>query len=73
MPIAVLKFNLPEEQPEFDSAINAQNVKLALWNFENQLRSWYKYHHDFSSADDAVERIREEFYNCMNQYNVELE
>lgn len=73
MPIATLKFNLPEEQHDFDNAINAGHVKTALWNFENQLRSWSKYHHDFTNADDALEKIREEFYRCMNEYNVDLE
>lgn len=73
MPVVTIRFNLPEEQTEFDTAINAANTKLAIWDFQNQLRSWYKYHHDFSSADDALEKIREEFFRCFNAHNVMLD
>jgi hypothetical protein len=73
MPIATIKFNLPEEQHEFDIAINASKTRSMLWDFSNQLRSWRKYHHDFTSADDALEKIREEFYRLLNEHNVELD
>ncbi len=73
MPKAILQFSLPEEQSEFDTAINAAKAKSMLWNFSNQLRSWDKYHHDFTSGDDALEKIREEFYRLLNEHNVELD
>jgi hypothetical protein len=73
MPIATLRFNLPEEQNEFNTAVNAGKTKSMLWDFSNQLRSWRKYHHDFTSADDALEKIREEFYRLLNEHNVELD
>ncbi len=73
MPKAILQFNLPEEQREFDTSINAGKIKNMLWDFANQLRSWRKYHNDFKSADDALEKIREEFYRLLNEHNVELD
>lgn len=73
MPIVTLRFNLPEEQSEFDTAINAAKAKSMLWDFSNQLRSWNKYHNDFTSGDDALEKIREEFYRLLNEHNVELD
>lgn len=73
MPKAILEFNLPEEQSEFNDAINAARVKSMLWDFSQQLRSWYKYHHDFKDADDALDNIREEFYRLLNEHNVEID
>lgn len=73
MPTAILKFNLPEEQHEFDTATKAGDVKSMLWDFSNQLRSWEKYHHDFKDANDALDKIREEFYRLLNEYHVDLD
>jgi hypothetical protein len=70
MPKVTITFDLPEEQSEFDCAINAGNFKNAIWNFEQQLRSWYKYHHHFKTADDAIQGIRNYFYQCLNEHNV---
>lgn len=73
MPIVTIKFNLPEEQTEFDTAINAANVKGVLWDFANQLRSWRKYHNDFTSGSDALSKITDEFYRLLNENNVSLD
>lgn len=73
MPIAILKFKLPEEKEEFDAASQAQSFKLMLWDFSNQLRSWQKYHHGFENADHALTKIREEFYRLLNEHNVNLD
>lgn len=71
--IAILQFNLPEDQHEYEVAIQAPKVQSFLWDFSNQLRSWYKYHHDFKDADDALDKIREEFYNLLNQHNINID
>ena len=73
MPIATLRFNLPEEQSEFDTAINAAKAKSMLWDFSNQLRSWQKYHHDFTTANDALDKIRDEFYRLINEHNINID
>ncbi len=70
---AILEFNLPEDQHEYEVAIQASRVQSFLWDFSQQLRSWYKYHHDFKNADDALEKIREEFYNLLNQHNIDMD
>jgi len=44
-----------------------------LWDFSNQLRSWEKYHHDFKDANDALDKIGEEFYRLLNEYHVDLD
>lgn len=73
MPKATLQFNLPEEQSEFNDAINASKVKGMLWDFSQQLREWYKYHHNFQNADDALDKIREEFYRLLNEHNIDMD
>jgi hypothetical protein len=73
MPKVTLQFNLPEEQNEFDNAINAGNMKSVLWNFAQQLRSWRKYYHDFQDASDALDKIREEFHSLLNDHNVNID
>lgn len=73
MPKAILEFNLPDEQVEYDIVTQAPRMQSFLWDFTQQLRSWRKYHHDFKDADDALGKIREEFYRLLNEHNVELD
>ena len=73
MPIAVLKFKLPEEQYEFDTTIQAGSTKRMLWDFSQQLRSWQKYSNDFNDAGDALDKIRSEFHRLVNEYNINID
>jgi hypothetical protein len=73
MPKAILEFNLPDEQHEYNIIIQASRVQSFLWDFSQQLRAWDKYHHDFKDADDALDKIREEFYRLLNEHNVEID
>jgi hypothetical protein len=74
MPKAIFEFNLPEEQREYEVCVQANNMQSFIWDFSQQLRSWQKYHHDFKDANDALGKIREEFYRLVNenQINVDL-
>jgi hypothetical protein len=44
-----------------------------LWDFAQQLRSWQKHHNDFTSGNDALDKIREEFYKLLNEHNVNID
>jgi hypothetical protein len=70
---ATLEFDLPEDQREYEVAIQAPRSQSFLWDFSNQLRSWVKYHHNFTSADDALDKIREEFYRLLNEHNINID
>ena len=70
---AILEYNLPDDQHEYDIAIQANRTQSFLCDFSQQLRSWQKYHHDFKSADDALDKIREEFYRLLNEHNVDID
>lgn len=70
---AILEFNLPEDQHSYEVAVQAPRVQSFLWDFSQQLREWYKYHHNFTSADDALDKIREEFYRLLNEHNIDMD
>lgn len=73
MPQAILKFDLPEEQVEFDTAIQANDAKRMLWDFAQQLRSWQKYDNDFTDARDALDKIRTEFHRLILDYGISID
>lgn len=71
--IVTFRFNLPEEQHEYEVAAQAPKMQSFMWDFSQQLRAWQKYHHDFKSADDALDKIREEFYRLINEHQINID
>ena len=70
---AIFEFNLPEDQRDYDVMNQASKTQTFLWEFSQQLRSWYKHGHQFKDANDAVDKIREEFYQLLNEHDVNLD
>jgi hypothetical protein len=70
---AKFEFDLPEEQNEYEVMSQSRRAQSFLYDFSQQLRSWRKYHHDFKDADDALEKIREEFHRLLNEHNVDID
>ena len=68
-----IKFQLPEDQNYYDVVNQSPRMVALLWDFSQQLRSWYKYHHDFKDADDALDKIREKFYQLINEHDVNID
>jgi hypothetical protein len=73
MPKVTFTFNLPDEDNEYKVMSQAQNSQRMLWDFSQQLRAWYKYGHQFKDADDALDKIREEFYRLLNDHQVDID
>lgn len=67
------EFNLPDDQHEYDVMNQASKMQSFLWDFSQQLRAWRKYHHDFKDADDALDKIREEWYTLLNNHEVNID
>ena len=67
------EFNLPEDQRYYEIMSKSLNTQSFLWDFSQQLRSWEKYHHDFKDADDALDKIKDEFYRLLNEHNVNID
>ena len=70
---AIFEFDLPEDQREYEVMNQAYRMQSFLWDFSQQLRSWRKYHNDFKDASDALEKITEEFYQLINNNEVNID
>ena len=70
---AIFEFDLLEDYREYEVMNQASKMQSFLWDFSQQLRSWYKYHHDFKDADDALDKIREEFYRLLDNHRVNID
>jgi hypothetical protein len=65
---AILKFNLPEERPEFDLAVNGSKWSFVAWKVDQELRSKIKYS---ESLTEEQRDIYQEVRNLINEYMLE--
>ena len=72
---AILEFNLPDDQQEYDLANNGLNFWRVLYELDQELRANTKYAPDDLPQDkyDAYQEIRDKLHELMNDYNVNLE
>jgi hypothetical protein len=73
---AILKFNLPEDQSDFDLAVNASKAQSALWEMDQWLRSQYKYMSDAEYSKDkyeTYEKCREHLRELMFENGVKFD
>jgi hypothetical protein len=64
---AILEFNLPEQKDEYDFANNGINYYSALVEFDNWLRSEYKY-----NGNEPMFEVRVKLQQFINKNNVKL-
>ena len=71
---AILEFNLPEDQPEFNNAIKGGDWKHVCWQMDQYLRRNTKYTPDDTNEEvlQALENAREFLNNLMVDNNVDL-
>ena len=71
----VLKFNLPEEQRDFQDAIDGSNFKHVLWKLDQYCRAKVKYASDFANDEvlDTYDEIREQIRLFCDEMNVQFE
>lgn len=70
---AILQFNLPEDNKEFQDAINGSNYKSAIWDFDQLLRSEMKYKELSDDAYKAYEYCRKELRKILEEDNLFIE
>ena len=58
MPKAILEFNLPEEQTEFETAVAAGKLVSIIANLDEKLRSKIKYEETSDAERTFVEQWR---------------
>jgi len=65
---AILEFNLPEDNEDFDVASRAMSWAILAWDIDQMIRSLLKYHPDeYKTGEQALEHVREEIYNIMEE------
>ena len=68
-----MKFKLPDEDDEYELFKNANKYFLALCDLEEKLRQRWKYtEYETEKEYELIEKIREEFYDILNDNNVKL-
>ena len=73
---AILEFNLPEDQQEFDLATKGLKWWNVCWDMDQWLRAQYKYMPDNDySADkyNALYEARQKLFELMQQNGVSLD
>ena len=69
---AILEFDLPDDQDEYDLHTNARQYHNALFDLMNYLRAKVKYE-DLPEAEyKLADKIYEDFYNILNNNEVTL-
>lgn len=70
---AVLKFNIPEEQSEFEMASNASKWHLVLWDLDQWLREQLK-HAQRPEIDCVIlQEVRSKIYELMEDENIRFD
>jgi hypothetical protein len=74
MPKAIIEFNLPEEQEEFNNFNNTGKYYSALWDIDQYMRNKIKYASDDTPElyREAIQMVRDEFWKIMKEYNLDL-
>lgn len=65
---AILEFDLPEEQVEFNLAVNGNKWSFVAWKVDQELRSKIKYS---ESITEEQRDIYQEVRNLINDFMVE--
>jgi hypothetical protein len=70
---AILKFDLPEENSDFQAAVNGHKYKSAIWDFDQLLRSEMKYKELSDETYNAYKWCREELRKILLEDNLFIE
>ena len=70
---ATLEFNMPEDQVEFDFAIQGSKMYSALWDISQELRKIWKYEELSEEEFKMVEKIRDKFYEILDENQIKLD
>ena len=70
---AILEFELPDDQEEYEYAVNAPKMYLALWEIKQLIRSKLKYNLDGLTDIELKqwEIIQDEFYLILDEQNIQ--
>lgn len=68
---AILEFNLPDDQEDFDMATKGLKWYMVAWEMDQYLRTRLKYEDTISDEQyEAVEKARERLRELMSEHSV---
>ena len=71
---AILEFELPDDQSEYELAVDAPKMYNTLWDIKQLIRSKLKYNSDGLTDIELKqwEIIQDEFYLILDNHNLKL-
>ena len=69
---ATIEFNLPEDKYEYDLANKSSSLLSCLMEFEQEIRKIYKYEDLKENQLEIVEKIREKYYEILQDNEINL-
>ena len=72
---AILKFDLPDDKTEFDTASKAMDWAILAWDLEQHIRNRLKYQTEklnTSSAKEELELLRNELHSLMEDSGLQF-
>jgi hypothetical protein len=71
---AIIEFELPEDQEEYEKANNANKMYMALWDIKQLLRSKLKYNSDGLNDEqlEQWEAMRGDFFDILDNNDLKL-
>jgi hypothetical protein len=70
---ATLKYNLPDDDFEFNCAVKSTKMFFALTEIKDELRRIWKYEELKENQFEMVERIREKFFEILIENEINLD
>jgi hypothetical protein len=74
---AVIEFDLdePTDIEAHKRFTNLNGMYIALWEFDQEMRRQIKYNSEDYSGEqvDAIDKLREKFYEILNDNNVKID
>ena len=71
----ILKFDLPDDKTEFESATKAMDWAILAWDIDQYIRNRLKYQSeklDTSSAKEELEILRNELHSLMEDSGLQF-
>lgn len=70
---AILEFNLPDDEQEFNESVNGGMYKYILWKLDQELRGKLKYEPLSECENKCYSEIREQLHQILSQNNLTIE
>lgn len=72
MPKITVKYDLPDEQYEYECAANGAKYRCVLDEMSNYFRKKFKYEELDDATSKALEECQAHFFECINTNGIEL-